>query len=235
MIFSKKKSQELKRRIASSDQLLLTQEAPFLVQEAYKALRTNVSFSLPGTEAKCVGITSATQGDGKSSNALNLAISFGQMGKRVILIDCDLRLPTIAAKIGIKGQPGLSDLLVGQSEVGIAIRRIPSLGIDVLPAGNLPPDPTRLLESKQMDFLIQELRKHYDYLFVDLPPVTTVADATILSRYLDGFLLVVRHEKTEYRALTETLNQLRFVHAKVIGFVYNDAVTEGKKYYHYAK
>lgn len=235
MILSGKKKREVKNRIASSDKFLLSGDSPFVVQEAYKALRTNVAFSLPGGECKVIGVTSAERGDGKSSNAINVACSFAQMGKRVVIIDCDMRLPTVASKIGIKGQPGLSDLLVGECEVGKALRRVEKLNLDVLPAGNIPPDPTRLLESKQIEVLLQELKKYYDYVFIDLPPINTVADAAILSRHIDGFLLVVRHEKTEYREVSEMLNQLRFVNAKIIGFVYNDAETEGKKYYRYGK
>ncbi len=218
--------------------LLLTESSPFTIREAYKALRTNVAFSLPGNEAKCVGITSAIRGDGKSSIAVNLSISFGQIGKRVVLIDCDMRRPTVASKLGIKGRPGLSDFLVGEEKFENVIQKVTNLGIDVIPAGNIPPDATGLLESKQMQALLETLRKYYHYIIVDLPPVVTVTDAAILSKHIDGFLLVVHHGKTEYREAAEMLRQLHFAEAKTLGFVYNDAPVERKKYYHnyyYAK
>lgn len=210
---------------------LLTERSPFTIREAYKALRTNVIFSLPGSGSKCIGVTSAARGDGKSTSAANLAISFAQIGKRVILVDCDMRLPTAAAKLGIKGTPGLSDFLVGEAKVEDIVRSVSKLGISVLPAGNIPPDATGLLESKQMEYLLTALGKIYDYVIVDLPPVTVVPDAAILSRYMSGYLLVVRHEQTEHRAVAEMLNQLHLANANILGFVYNDVPADGKKYY----
>ena len=214
-----------------SAEFRLSEDSPFAVQEAYKALRTNLIFSLPGSSSKCIGITSSGQSEGKSQNILNLAISFGQLGKKVLLIDCDMRLPTIAAKLGIPGRPGLSELLVGQSEGNEVIYRIEESNIDVPPSGTIPPDPTSLLESEQMGKTLEILRKVYDYIFIDLPPVTVVTDAAILAKYLDGFLLVVKHNQSTYRAVSAMLNQLRFADAKILGFVYVNAEADGKKYY----
>lgn len=101
----------------------------------------------------------------------------------------------------------------------------------MIPAGNIPPDPTALLQSRRMESLIAGLRKVYDYVIIDLPPVTTVADAAILSKYIDGFLLVVRHGNTEYGAIRDMLGQLQLADAKIVGFIYNDAEAEGNKYY----
>ena len=114
----RKKKRNTKTRNINSKRLVLSSESPFLVQEAYKALRTNVVFSLPGSDTKVVGLTSSEPGSGKSINAVNLAISFGQIGKKVLLIECDLRLPTVAVKLGIEGQPGLTDLLTGETTLG---------------------------------------------------------------------------------------------------------------------
>lgn len=228
-LFQKKKKNEKNQEI---EQLILKEDTPFSIQEAYKALRTNVSFSLPGLKSRCIGITSSSPGEGKSINIINLAASFGHIGKKVLLIDCDLRLPTIASKINIKGQPGLSDCLAGESTVQESIRNIESLKIDVMPAGNIPPDPTVLLESEEMAELIQLFKKQYDYIFFDFPPVTTVTDAAILSRKLDGYLLVVKHNSSEYRAVSDMLNQLRFVDAKILGVIYTSVQAESKHYKH---
>lgn len=208
---------------------LLTAKSPFGVQEAYRALRTNVMFSLPGSECKCVGVTSPNPGDGKSTTASNLAIALAQIGKRVILVDCDMRLPTVATKFRQKAVPGLSDFLVGQARIEDAVRNVEGFGISVLPAGSLPPDPTGLLEAKQLESLFSGLRKIYDFVIVDLPPVQTVPDATILSKYMDGYLLVVREKQTQHRAVSETLKQLRIADVRVLGFV----TTGGKKRNHY--
>ncbi|MCC8098518.1 MAG: CpsD/CapB family tyrosine-protein kinase [Clostridiales bacterium] len=228
-IFGKQKN---KKRDGDSDEFLLREDASFSIQEAYKALRTNVQFSMPGGGAKCIGITSSAQSEGKSMNTVNLAVSFGQIGKRVLLIDCDMRLPTVATKLNVPGQPGLSNVLVGESTLDKAIRSAEAEHIDVLPAGTIPPDPTSLLESEQMEKLLETVRQDYDYIFIDLPPVTTVADGLILAKHVDGFLLVVKHGQSQYRAISAMMNQLKFANAKVLGFIYANAPASGKKYYH---
>ena len=230
-----------KKKTISFDpsKMLLSDKSSFSVQEAYKTLRTNLTFALPGNACKCIGVTSANRGDGKSSVAVNLAISFAQINKKVIILDCDMRLPTVAQKIGIDSKPGLSNYLVGTNELSdMIIKRIEDKGIDVFPAGNIPPDPTTLLESKNMADLLEVLRNHYDYIIIDLPPLMPVSDAAILSKYVDGYLIVVRHEKSEFNKIQDTLHQLEFSGAKIIGFVYNGKTLENhysksKKYYYY--
>ena len=193
-------------------------------------------FSLPGSGCKVIGVTSAVMHDGKSINAINLAISLAQVDKKVLLIECDLRLPTIGSRLKLNCDKGLTDLLTGQCQAGDAMIRSDEYGLDVIPAGTIPPDPTWLLQSKQIDALMAELKKYYEYIIVDLPPVTTVADASIMSKYIDGFLLVVRHQVTELRAINDSIAQLKFADAKILGFVYNDVTQEGHKYYrHYYK
>ncbi|MBQ1317250.1 MAG: CpsD/CapB family tyrosine-protein kinase [Lachnospiraceae bacterium] len=219
-------------QIKETQNSILTDASPWQVQEAYKALRTNIIFSMPGNDCKVIAFTSAFSHDGKSINCLNCAISFGQIGKKVLLIDCDMRLPTIAKKLGIAGTPGISDILAGEAQFGTTLHKDSTHGIHVLPAGNLPPDPTWLLQSDQMNSLLELMRKYYDYIFIDLPPVTTVTDAAIMSKYVDGYLLIVRHQVTEYRAISDMIGQLRLAGSKIVGFVYNDAHNEGGQYYH---
>ena len=211
--------------------MLLSENSPFTVKEAYKSLRTNIIFSLPGNDSKCIGIVSADRGDGKSSVALNLAISFAQLRKKVIIVDCDLRLPTVASKLGIETKPGLSNFLSGtQESKEPVIRRSNMYGIDIMTAGDIPPDPTMLLESKQMTALIVLLKKYYDYIVLDFPPITIVSDAIILSNIVDGYLMVVRHSKSEYSKICEMLRQLDFAGAKKLGFVYNGVDEQRKNY-----
>ncbi len=214
-----------------ANKVLLTDNSPFSVKEAYKTLRTNISFSLPGGGCKCIGVTSANRGDGKSSVAVNLGISFAQINKKVVVVDCDMRLPTVAAKIGIPSKPGLSNFLIGDNGVDdLVIRRVEDMGIDVVPAGNIPPDPTKLLESAYMSNLMDVLRKHYDIIVIDLPPLMPVSDAAILSKYIDGYLIIVKHNNSEYAKVEDTLHQLEFANAKIIGFVYNGKAFENRYY-----
>ncbi len=214
-----------------SEDMLLTEDSPFLMTEDYKALRTNVSFSFPSQGAKCIAVTSAQQHEGKSTNALNLAISYAQLGKKVLLIDCDLRLPTIAAKLKIKTQSGLSNLLVGDSPVSEAVKYSAKRGIYVMSAGWLPPDPTKLLASQNMGAVINALKKTFDYIILDCPPVNVVIDAAILAPYVDGYLLVVRHSQTEHREIAKMLDQLNRANANILGFVYTNAPYVSRKYY----
>ena len=213
----------------NGDTLLLSQNSPFSVQEAYKSLRTNVAFSIAGGDSKCIGVTSPNRGDGKSSVAVNLAISFAQIGKKVVLVDCDMRLPTVAHKLGIKRRPGLSDYLVGEKSINECIFSVSKLGFAVVPAGNIPPDPTTLLESKEMRELLGVLRNYYDYIIVDLPPVLPVPDAMILSKHIDGYLIVVKSGTAEYRNVSDALKQLQFADSNIIGFVYNGKPLPSKR------
>lgn len=215
---------------------LLDDKSPWPVQEAYRALRTNISFSLPGDGCKVIGVTSAIQHDGKSINCANTAISFADIGESTLLVECDLRLPTIGAKMGIPTKPGLSDCLAGHNDLASVLRRNVRPNLDVIPAGNIPPDPTWILQSEQMKDLITFMRDHYSYIFIDLSPVTTVTDASLMAPNIDGYVIVVRDQITPYPAITETLAQLRLADGKIIGFLYNDVKQESRGYYsHYYK
>lgn len=216
-------------KVFDSQKMLLSKNSPFSMQEAYKTLRTNTTFSLPGSDSKCIGIISANRGDGKSSIAANLAISFGQINKKVVLVDCDMRLPTIAFKLGVESKPGLSNYLAGECD-HLPIQHHPTKNIDIISSGNIPPDPTKLIESTQMTDMIELLKETYDYIIMDFPPIVIVSDAVILSRSVDGYLIVVRHSQSEASKIAECLRQLKFSDAKIIGFVYNGK-SDSKKYY----
>lgn len=217
---------------ASRHKGVLTKDAPWGVQEAYKSLRTNVLFSLPDSECKVIGVTSAAAGDGKSTNATNLAISMGQIDSKVLLVEGDMRRPGVSPILQIKGKPGLSDLLARQSEFTDCLRHMAEYGIDVIPAGSIPPDPTWLLQSKVMRVLIDQLKKMYHFIIIDFPPVTAVTDVSIMSQYCDGFVMVVRHNVTDTRLIRAALQQMDRVNAHILGFVYNDVTQEGGKYYY---
>lgn len=225
----KKRKKSNENNTFDPQKMLLSDTTPFSVQEAYKTLRTNITFSLPGSGCKCIGITSAHRADGKSSISANLAISLAQINKKVVLIDCDLRLPTIAQKFNIRPIPGLSNWLSGDIEE-IPLTHLDDKNIDILPAGNLPPDSTTLISSQETLRLIKRLKESYDYIIFDFPPITIVSDAALLSNVIDGYLIVVRHEKSEYQMINETIRQMQFADAKIIGFAYN-GLNVSKKYY----
>lgn len=225
----RKKSKQ--KSISDSKTMLLSSRSPFSVQEAYKTLRTNVTFSLPGTDCKCIGITSANRSEGKSTVAVNLSISLAQLNKKVVLIDCDMRLPTVITKMGVNAKEGLSNYLSGMiSEVPVV--RINNLGVDVIPSGAIPPDATTLINSEAMVELVKLLKETYDYIVFDFPPINIVSDAVLLSGVIDGYLMVVRHGVSEHKKLNEALRQMKFADAHIIGVVYNGKSND-KKYYKY--
>lgn len=238
-MFSLKKNGS-KSKVFNPGKMLLTENSSFSVQESFKTLRTNVTFSLPGQKNRCIGVVSANRGEGKSTVSVNLAISLAQIDKRVVIVDCDMRIPTVAAKLGMENRPGLSDFLAdedGSSQLPVISNK--DFNIDVIPAGTIPPDPTKLIESPQMKDLIKALKVVYDYVIVDFPPVTVVSDAAILSSVIDGYLIVALHDSTGTSQMDETIRQLNFAKANVLGFVYNSkpasrkAYKKNSKYYYY--
>jgi capsular exopolysaccharide synthesis family protein len=188
-----------------------------------ETLRTNILFSLPaGTDAKCIGVTSASNGDGKSTIVRKIAKSFAEIGKKVLIIECDLGNPSLAESFAIAEEPGLSNLLVGDSKVKGVIRRMESTRIDLVPAGTASLNPLELLKSEQFSLLLEEFKKYYDYVFVEMPSGETMKKELILTDSMDGILLVVRHNTTMYQKLDEMMLALRAKKAKLLGFVYND-------------
>lgn len=218
---------------SSNKPLVVDENSDYLVEEAYKELRTNVIFSITQEKSNCIGITSATAGNGKSTNAINLACSFANIGKKVLLIDADLRKPTLPYKLGLSAEKGLTNLLIGSAELNKVIIHDSKHKIDFLSSGKIPPDATKLLQSEQLDQIIQQAKSTYDYVIVDLPPVLVAPDVSIITRCLDGFLLVVRHNVSEYRLIRTALEKLQFAGADVLGCIYACAQVSNKKYSKY--
>ena len=229
MLFGKKKTSQPNTKV-NKKSTVLSDNSPWSIQEAYKVLRTNILFSLPGEGHKTIAVTSAFASDGKTTNAVNTAIAMGKLGKKVLLIDCDMRKPSIDSMLGIQPTPGLSDTLAGMKKLENVVQHERNGVLDVIAAGNIPPDPTLLLQGKEMHKLLETVGEMYDYVILDFPPVTTVTDAVLLADMVNGYLIVVRHGKTDYRAVIDTVEQLRFAKANIIGFIYNDYSLDNKKY-----
>lgn len=210
---------------------ILTNHSSFHVQEAYKALRTNIRFFLADSTCKKFCITSSTAGEGKSITILNLAISFAQTGQRVLLIDADMRRPSLARLLIEKPAPGLSNVLAGLNTEDEAIRTGIYENLDVLLSGEMPPNPSELLGSENMQKLLERMERRYDYILVDLPPVGVVSDACVIANSLDGVLFLVRQNVTERDAIKYSIKQLELSGANLMGFVFNGSQTEGKKGY----
>lgn len=216
---------------------ILGKRLSFAASEAYKLLRTNLMFSM-ADEGKCkvIGVTSALQGEGKSTTSINTAYTLAETGKKVLLIEGDMRLPVAAKLLQLKTEFGLSHVLAGICEPKDAISVSVALkNLNVLAAGEIPPNPSELLTSERMKSLITGLSEIYDYIIIDLPPITVVSDGLAISDLLSGMIIVVRQDYCDQRSLAETMRQMEFLNVKVLGFVMNCSEVSKKSYKKYGK
>ncbi|MBS7297471.1 MAG: CpsD/CapB family tyrosine-protein kinase [Eubacteriales bacterium] len=216
---------------------ILSDDTPFVIRENYKTARTNIIFSVSGTNktgCKFIAITSANPGEGKTTTTLNLAITFAQTGARVLAIDGDLRKPRMHRYLNLKKDIGLSSVLSNQMEFEKAVNRNVRYGLDVLSSGEIPPNPAELLCSEAMKQLIEKLSNEYDYVLFDTPPVTVVTDAAALSPLVDGVIIIIRQNYTDHESLTMAVNLLNIARTKILGFFVND-VTKTRGGYSYSR
>jgi capsular exopolysaccharide synthesis family protein len=190
------------------------------VSTSLEMLHTNLGFTISDKELQVILVTSSTSGEGKSFVAANLAIAASHVGKRVLLIDCDMRIPRQHRIWEIPNLLGLSNILAGQNEAKPAIHKVFS-NVDMLPAGKIPPNPVTLLDSQRMADLIEEARQDYDFVIIDSPPLTAVTDPLIISKFADGILLVVRPGQVEYSALKSAKSLLNQSKVPVLGMAVN--------------
>ena len=212
---------------------ILNERSSFAMQEAYRTLRTNVRFSLRGEGCKSFCITSSSQGEGKSITMLNLAITFAETGQKVLLIDADLRRPAMARLLVEKATPGLSNILAGLVDETEAIRKEVFPNMDVLLSGDIPPNPSELLGSERMIELLNSLRKQYDYILVDTPPINIVSDVCVVANQLDGVLLLARQGRTRKESLKRAVNHLNLTGAKLLGTIFNGVPEDIRTTYSY--
>jgi len=202
--------------------------------EAYRALRTNVTFVNAEERAlRLICVTSPGPGEGKSTTAANLAITLAQQGTKTLLVDGDLRRPLVHKAFNLVQEPGLTDILVGTASLREAARPNVVPNLDVLPAGAQPPNPSELLGSAAMHRLLEQLRADYETVIFDSPPTLAVTDATVLGASMDAVILVLRAGETEEVAGRRAVEQLRRVQARVAGAVLNGVERNGDRYYYY--
>ncbi len=201
--------------------------------ESFRALRTNLQFLDMGGRASFV-ITSSIPSEGKSTTTINLAIALADAGKRVALIDTDLRKPKVAEYLGMEGGAGLTDVLIGRAKVTEVMQVWGGRSLYVLPAGKIPPNPSELLGSRQMSMLLDMLEKDFDVVLCDAPPLLPVTDAAILARATSGALLVIAAGRTTKHQLTGAVEALNTVGAKLAGFVMSMVPTRGPDSYYSA-
>ncbi len=220
-------------------QLVTDKDKPFGYVEAYKSIRTNLKFITAASEINSFVLTSALSMESKSNTSINLAATLAEEDKKVILVDCDLRKPAIHRMLKINNHGvGLTNFLSGEMGINKVLVHYEPLNIDILPVGAIPPNPTELLSQQKMRNLLEVLKKHYDYVIVDAPPVSVVTDAAILGGMVDGALLVVRSDYAPLEMVQLAKKKLEDVNVHILGVIMSrfDAKKAGKQsgyYYSY--
>lgn len=202
------------------------------IAEAFRSLRTNIEFANAANPIKSILVTSADAGDGKTTVVTNLASIMVQGGKTALILDADLRRPTLHRQYGIDNRVGLSEYFRGVVDIKEILRPLDkSKNLLIVSSGKIPPNPAELLASKQMDTLLNRLAEYVDYIIVDSAPLT-VSDSVVLSSKMDGVLLVIRPKTTKTHALAVTNEQLKRANARIIGTVFNRVNRQSSAYYY---
>lgn len=204
------------------------------ITEQYRLIRNNIHFSSVDKEIKCMVVTSAEPDDGKSTTAVNLAIVLAQQGKQVLLVDADLRKPSIHYAFKESNIDGLTSVLTKEVSLTMAIAKAHVPNLDILTSGPLPPNPSELLNTKTMENVIEELKIIYDYVIFDTPPILSVTDSQILANKSDGVVMVVSSGKTRKDRALKAKELLERANAQILGVVVNGVQPKPNEYYgHY--
>ena len=201
--------------------VILREDPRSAAAEAVRRLRTNLQFVGVAEQSRALVVSSSVPGEGKSTTVINLAVALADAGSRVLLIDADLRRPSIAEYLGLEGQVGLTTVLIGKAEVQDLVQPYADTTLDILPAGQIPPNPSELLGSARMKALLEEVSGRYDMVLIDSPPLLPVTDAAVLGRTVGGVLVVTGMDRIHRPQLRETLESLDTAGCQVLGLVIN--------------
>lgn len=223
------------KHASSARKVLLVDEkkSPFIVTESFRNLTTNIGFAIPKKEegkAKIFCITSSVAGEGKTTIAANLALTYARSGAKTILVDCDMRKPRIRQYFKVNTE-GIVSYLSGQSAIGDIISKDVEPNLDVIICRRTAPNPLVLLNNDSFGELLSKLENEYEYVVIDTPPVDIVSDVTIIGQKTDGVIVVTRQMYSNHKLLQETLNKLSFANCRMLGFVLNAYTVSHGKYY----
>ena len=225
-----------RQNLKTRHQELIVEHSPKSpVSEAYRNLRTNLSFLRPDNPLNKIAITSSVPKEGKSLTAANLAIAISYNDKEVLIIDADLRKPMQHKFYDLSNYEGLSDILTGNLEFLEAIKKTGVERLSLISTGFIPPNPSELLSSKRMEKVIEQAEKTFDFIILDTPPIIAVTDAAILGKKLDGVLLVTASHETERNVLEKSIDKLNKANVDIFGTVLNKYPVDKRGYdnYHY--
>ena len=213
--------------------MFVMEKAPKSIDaEAYRSLRFNIEYSSFDDEYRVIVVTSSVPGEGKSTTAGNLAIALAQSGNKVLLVDCDMRKPSIHKKFKISNAAGTAELLLRKKSFE-EVANDYNENLTIITAGKIPPNPSEMLASRAMTAFIKEMKNEFKYIILDTPPLQAVTDAQVLSTKADGVLLVVRAGSTKKELVSNSVDLINKVHGKVIGTVLNGVENKRNNYYYY--
>lgn len=221
------------KRRKPADGILLNESTPFHVREAFKTIRTNLLFTLATKTSKTVVVASAMPNEGKSTTSVNLAMVLAQTGAQVLLMDCDLRKPSVHQFFKLPTNKGLTSILCGIDKIEDALHENVAPNLDVITAGPLSPNPSELLGSTRMSDLLAIVQKAYDYVVLDASPLNIVSDAIIVAKQTAGVLLVIRHGSSRHDQLKKAIESCEFAEVNILGVIFNDSRTVNTNFYGY--
>lgn len=200
---------------------LVTKDSPFVYREAYNALRTNIDFCFQGEKKKTILVTSSFPEEGKTTLSINLAISLAKTGAKVLLMECDLRKPSMGQKLFHRPYygKGVTSAIIGECELDDVIFHQDNIPIDIMLSGKIPPNPIEMLGTVKMSKILQLLKERYDYIICDTPPASVLADATVLSKHCDGVLIAVKQNYAHKDDVRKLVNRFKNINANIIGTV----------------
>lgn len=204
-----------------------------IAAEQYRTIRTNINFSIPELDSKVLLFTSPAKEEGKSTTAANMAIVFAETGKKVLLVDADMRRPTLFRTFQLGNNTGLSNLLLRKGNLKHSVKASGIANLDLLMSGQIPPNPAELLESDALDELLEEMRGLYDYVLFDSPPILSVTDSKILANRCDGTVLVINTGKSEKISVEKARDSLATSKAFIVGVVLNNYPMTNENYYYH--
>lgn len=216
-----------------SRKLIATLDPKSPISEQYRTIRTNIQYSSIDKELKAIMVTSSGPGEGKSTTAANLAAVFSQLGKKVLLVDADLRKPTVHRTFAVNNLFGFTTVLTKQATLGSTVIETEEKDLYILTSGPVPPNPAELLSSKLMEQFIEEAQEQFDYVIFDTPPLLAVSDPQILANKVDGSILVVYSGKTEIDQAKKAKELLANAQSKLVGVVLNHKEIKDNDYYYY--